>query len=185
MNNSIGAILQFSGQKPEVVRLPDRDAYEIRYYAEYGLATGSKKTRMESMTVPADQYYPGMGLQQISQLNQQAMAQQQVQSYVGYGVYGGCGGAGGTGGYGSSANSAVNLIHQENLKIKEEKTTKKGGPLKALKDYMEAHKNIIFTLVLALLADHYVFNGAFRKKIEGIVNGLLDKAQKQIGSTHE
>lgn len=61
------------------------------------------------------------------------------------------------------------------------KKPNKGGFLKALRDYLEAHKNILFTIVLALLADHYVFDGVFREKIKSAVDKLLDKAHKQIG----
>lgn len=52
--------------------------------------------------------------------------------------------------------------------------------MKAFRDYLEQHKNMIFTVVLALLADHYVFNGIFREKIKSLINKLLDKAHCQI-----
>jgi hypothetical protein len=53
--------------------------------------------------------------------------------------------------------------------------------MNSLKTYLENHKNIIFTIILALLADHFVFGGAFRERIKGTVDKLLAKADKQIG----
>lgn len=58
---------------------------------------------------------------------------------------------------------------------------KKRGFMKALKEYIATHKDLLFTIALVLVIDRYVFNGVFREKIKGAVDKLLDKAHKQIG----
>lgn len=42
-------------------------------------------------------------------------------------------------------------------------------------DYVEKHKDILFTVALVLVLDHYVFDGKFKSKIEDLVSGFLSK----------
>lgn len=69
------------------------------------------------------------------------------------------------------------------------KPTKRKGIMKLFRDYLEAHRDTIFTLILILLADHYVFNGAFADTIRDAFKKLLDKAHQKIdaipGAKHE
>jgi hypothetical protein len=64
--------------------------------------------------------------------------------------------------------------------IRDKHKIKKRSFMKLFKDYLEAHRDTIFTLVLILLADHYVFNGAFRETISDAFKKLLDKAHQKI-----
>ena len=50
-----------------------------------------------------------------------------------------------------------------------------------LKSYLSANKDLIYGLVLVLLIDQYVFEGAFRNRIKAVVEGLLNKAESQAG----
>lgn len=53
--------------------------------------------------------------------------------------------------------------------------------MKIFKEYLEAHRDTIFTLLLLLLVDHYVFDGAFSTQIKALFQKLLDKAHDKIG----
>jgi hypothetical protein len=55
--------------------------------------------------------------------------------------------------------------------------------LENVKGYIEKHKDIIFTLGLVILVDHFLFKGALRKRIKKTVEGVLSKAENMI--THK
>jgi len=55
--------------------------------------------------------------------------------------------------------------------------TKKVSELRA---YFTKNSGVIFTVALVILADHFVFGGAFREKLKSIVDSFLNKAGKQI-----
>jgi len=44
-----------------------------------------------------------------------------------------------------------------------------------LNDYVEKHRDVLFTIAVVLVLDHYVFEGKFRQKIEDMVEGFLKK----------
>lgn len=50
----------------------------------------------------------------------------------------------------------------------------------SIKEYVKEHKSIIMTIAVVLIVDHLVFNGAFREKVKSLVDGLLNKATKQL-----
>jgi hypothetical protein len=52
-------------------------------------------------------------------------------------------------------------------------------------DYVEKHKDILFTVALVLVLDHFVFEGKFKQKIEDLVSGFLTKHAPHLptGST--
>lgn len=52
--------------------------------------------------------------------------------------------------------------------------------MKIFKSYLEDHRDTIFTLVLILLVDHYVFKGAFAETIKSAFSKIIDKAHKKI-----
>ena len=61
--------------------------------------------------------------------------------------------------------------------------TQKGGlskMFKTAKEYFINHRDILMTIGLAMLVDHFFFNGAFAEKIKGLVNGLIHKAEKSM-----
>lgn len=49
---------------------------------------------------------------------------------------------------------------------------------KDLKEFVREHRGIIFTVVFIALLDKYLFEGALRERLKGIVNGLLGKAER-------
>ena len=55
----------------------------------------------------------------------------------------------------------------------------------SVKKYFQKHQEIFYTIAVALVVDHYVFNGAFRKKIEALVERLLDGASDQMKKLNE
>lgn len=50
----------------------------------------------------------------------------------------------------------------------------------SIKDYVKTHREILITLALVALVDHFVFEGQFKKKLQQLVEALLNKAQKQL-----
>jgi hypothetical protein len=42
-------------------------------------------------------------------------------------------------------------------------------------DYVEKHKDVLFTVALVLVLDHFVFEGKFKQKIEDLVSSFLTK----------
>lgn len=48
------------------------------------------------------------------------------------------------------------------------------------KEYFSKHKDIFMTLAVVLLADHFVFKGAFRDKVKTLLENLLSGAEKKI-----
>ena len=84
----------------------------------------------------------------------------------------------------STSNLAA-LMQQQNMRRltdSNNKESEKKGIMKVFKQYLEEHKDVIFTLLLALLIDHFVFGDAFKEKIRNSLNKLLDKAHDKIGS---
>lgn len=51
----------------------------------------------------------------------------------------------------------------------------KGGYMNSLKEYISKHRDIFFTIGFILVLDHFVFNGAFKKKLEDFIHSFLDK----------
>jgi uncharacterized protein (DUF2164 family) len=60
------------------------------------------------------------------------------------------------------------------------KQQEKKPMLSRLKDYLRKHEDIFFTLAIAMLVDHFFFNGAFRQKIEAIVEKMLDSVSRRV-----
>ena len=59
---------------------------------------------------------------------------------------------------------------------------KKGGSkmLNSVKQYFENHRDILMSIAVALLVDHFFFEGAFRDKIKNLVDGLINRAEKKL-----
>lgn len=55
----------------------------------------------------------------------------------------------------------------------------------ALKDYFRKHQDVLITLAVVMLADHFVFGGAFREKIKAVVERLISGAEKKVASLGE
>lgn len=62
--------------------------------------------------------------------------------------------------------------------------SEKKSMFKLLREYVQENKNLIFNVGLVVLLDHFVLGGAFRKRIEGLISGVLEKAEKQLKSSN-
>lgn len=49
-------------------------------------------------------------------------------------------------------------------------------------EFVSEHRNVIYTIALVVLADHFLFDGKFREKLKGLVDKMLCKAEKQLDS---
>lgn len=56
----------------------------------------------------------------------------------------------------------------------------KGSIMNSVKEYFQEHRGILFTVGLVILADHFVFAGAFREKIKALVEKFLESAHTQV-----
>lgn len=70
---------------------------------------------------------------------------------------------------GMKKNPALSLVQKE-----------EGGVMGYMKDYFVKHRELLMGLTIVVLLDHFIFGGAFRTKIEAIVNGILNNAQKKL-----
>jgi hypothetical protein len=52
--------------------------------------------------------------------------------------------------------------------------------LSNVKAYVEKHKDIIFTLGLIILIDHFMFKGALRNRIQTSIEGVLKKVEDKF-----
>ena len=58
-----------------------------------------------------------------------------------------------------------------------EKSKPKGeGMIETVKCYINKHRDFLFTVILVMVVDHFVFKGALREKIKGVIDGALNKA---------
>lgn len=79
--------------------------------------------------------------------------------------------------YGYAAISALG----ESSKINEPKQPKKEKKmLENVKGYVDKHRDIIFTIGLVVLIDHFMFKGALRQRIQGSIEGVLKKVEEKI-----
>lgn len=52
--------------------------------------------------------------------------------------------------------------------------------LSGVKEYFQKNRDVVFTLILCILVDKFVFNGAFTAKIKNTIDKLLDDTHKRI-----
>ena len=76
----------------------------------------------------------------------------------------------------SMAGTITNIGNTTKQPKKEEGKTMLGN----VKGYIEKHKDVIFTLGLVILVDHFLFRGALRERIKGTIEGVLKKAENLI-----
>ena len=48
------------------------------------------------------------------------------------------------------------------------------------KSFIQEHRNIIYWLALAFLADHFFFGGTFRARLNAMVEKMIGKVEKQL-----
>jgi len=69
------------------------------------------------------------------------------------------------------SDSDLKLIKGENKMVKN------------LKEYFVKHQDVIITVGIIVLLDHFVFGGALRSKIQGTIEGMLKGAEKKLNGT--
>jgi hypothetical protein len=58
--------------------------------------------------------------------------------------------------------------------------TRRKTMLDNVKGYVEKHKDMLFTLGLVILVDHFLFKGALRERIKATVEGALKKVENSF-----
>lgn len=71
-----------------------------------------------------------------------------------------------------SSGLAAQVSKPKNEEPKETKTM-----LSQMREYIKEYRTIIFTVAFVALADHFLFEGAFRTRLKTLVEGLLKKAE--------
>ena len=49
-----------------------------------------------------------------------------------------------------------------------------------IREFIKENRNVIYWVIAVLLLDHFIFEGKFREKIKNVVEGCLNKVEKQI-----
>ena len=52
--------------------------------------------------------------------------------------------------------------------------------LNSIKGFIGENKNVIYWTALAFLVDHFFLNGAFRKRLEAVVDSILTKVEAHV-----
>mgnify|MGYP001578597155 FL=1 len=102
-------------------------------------------------------------LQQMAQLQmyRQQMYQQQMnqQQYV------------------ASSGLSSTLYYKEHPMVEQKRRKTMLGEVK---EYIGKHKDVIFTLGLVILIDHFLFEGALRNRIKGTVEGVIKNLEDRL-----
>ena len=84
-----------------------------------------------------------------------------------------------------SAKRSVEKRLQE-MEDKSDETPGRTSMLKEIatdtKAFIHENRNFIYWLALAFLADHFFFNGAFRQRLNALVEKMIGKVEKQLES---
>lgn len=48
------------------------------------------------------------------------------------------------------------------------------------KEFVKNNRNVIYTIVVVALVDHFVFKGALRDRLKGLLEKMLNKAEKSV-----
>jgi len=52
--------------------------------------------------------------------------------------------------------------------------------MESIKEFFKKHQDTIYTLAFLLLLDEFVFDGKFRERIKGIMDGMVKKMEKKV-----
>jgi len=74
----------------------------------------------------------------------------------------------------STAYSGISLTQTGN--VKERKSM-----FKQVTEYVDKHKDVIFTLTFVILIDHFLFKGALKNRIQSAIEGVIKKVEDRIG----
>lgn len=58
---------------------------------------------------------------------------------------------------------------------------KEAKKMSMVREYINKHRDVIFTLGVALLVDHFILNGALRHRIQRVIEAALAKIEKAFG----
>ncbi len=75
-------------------------------------------------------------------------------------------------------NNHIDNIKKYNKDIipKENKMNDLAGDFKG---FIKEHRSVLYWVAVLMLVDHFVFNGAFRSRLKGIVDGLVTKVEEK------
>lgn len=48
------------------------------------------------------------------------------------------------------------------------------------REYFAKHREVLMTLLMFMLVDHFLFDGAFKHRIQEMVDGFLNRAKKKL-----
>lgn len=54
-----------------------------------------------------------------------------------------------------------------------------------VKSYIERHEDVLITIGIIILIDQFIFAGAFREKLKGLVDSMINKVTSKLGETNE
>lgn len=60
------------------------------------------------------------------------------------------------------------------------KLKEKESVMESLKKYFETHRDLFFTIGIVIILDHFIFGGAFRERLKGLVDSFLTQRTKAI-----
>lgn len=76
--------------------------------------------------------------------------------------------------------SGLNLQLNSSTESAPKKETKMFGIYGSLKQYVQKHADVLFTVMLVLVADKFFFHGALKSSIQGLADKLIGKAHKEL-----
>lgn len=76
----------------------------------------------------------------------------------------------------------LNLRKNNSVLYKKQFTKARISMLQEVKSYMSEHRDIIFTLGLLFLADHFLLNGAIKTKLSAILSKTVDRLEKKVSA---
>lgn len=84
-----------------------------------------------------------------------------------------------------SSDNMVKLIKWIEERQTQLKSKQKGSLVKDLftdlKKYASENRDLLYTIIFVLIIDEYVFGGAFRERVKGLVEGFLKRAEDKVG----
>lgn len=93
-------------------------------------------------------------------------------------------GALGSGGWSTTTNTPYGYVYMDPCMqatlTKPPKQAERNTMLQNVKGYVEKHKDMLFTLGLVILVDHFLFKGALRERIKSTVEGALKKVENSF-----
>lgn len=80
-----------------------------------------------------------------------------------------------------AAQPYASVTYLQDLEQKQEKQKKESKTMiQNVKNYVEKHRDIIFTVGFIFLVDHFMFKGALRDRLKGMIEGVISKVEKEF-----